>query len=142
MNTAEKAALIEDILMRAAEHVGDITEPTMAAYYARCPAGEAAFEHHCLGQRSRLEGQMVENSLHCLMNWLESPGEIEILLGESVPHHRDTLNIPPNWYSDLIEATAEVVAATIPAENSTERALWSEIRNDLRELIEACHAAA
>ena len=110
MNTAEKSALIEEILMRAAEQVGDITAPAMDAYYRRYPEVKAAFEAHGLGKRTQLEGQMIENALHCLMHWFESPGEIEILLIGSVLHHNDTLHVSTDWYGDLIETTAEIIA--------------------------------
>ncbi len=138
MNTAEKAALVDDILMRAAEQIGDVTAPAMEAYYRRHPQALAAFEAHGLGKREQLEGMMIENSLHCLMHWLESPGEIEILLGGSVLHHNDTLHVPPNLYSDLIETTAEIIATTIPRENTAELAVWDEVRRDLREVIDGC----
>lgn len=138
MNAAEKMALVEDILTRAAEQIGDITPTAMEVYYRRHPAAKAAFEANGLGKRTQLEGMMIENSLHCLMNWFESPGEIEILLGGSVLHHHDTLNVPSDWYSDLIETTAEVVAQTIPANNAAELAAWNEVRRDLRGIIDDC----
>lgn len=138
MQNTEKAALVDNILMRAAEHIGDITAPAMAVYYRRHPEAQAAFEAHGLGSRAHLEGMMIENSVYCLMNWVNSPGEIEILLGGSVPHHNDTLQVPPDWYGALIEATAEVIAATIPAENNAELAVWNEVRRDLRGVIDDC----
>lgn len=141
MNTAEKSELVESTLTRAAELIGDITPVAMEIYYRRHPNALAAFEVHGLGNRSRLEGTMVENSLHCLMHWLQSPGEIEILLGGSVPHHRDTLHIPPDWYGDLIETTAEVIAQTIPAQNTAELAIWNEVRGDLKNVIDNCRAS-
>lgn len=139
MNSAEKTALVEKILMRAAEQIGDVTAPAMAVYYERHPEALAAFEAHGLGKREHLEGMMIENSLHCLMNWVESPGEIEILLSGSVPHHNDTLHVPPQLYTDLIEATADVIADTIPADNADELSVWREVRNDLRDVIDKCH---
>lgn len=81
---------------------------------------------------------MIENTLYCLMHWFSSPGEIEILLLGSVPHHHDTLHIPADWYVDLIEATADVIAETIPAENTAELAVWNELRSDLRGVIDHC----
>ena len=138
MNRTEKIAAVEEILSRAAEQIGDITEPAMMAYYRRHPAALASFEKHGLGQRARLEGLMIENSLHCLMRWLESPGEIEILLGSSVPHHNDTLQVSPEWYSDLIETTADVIATTIPPGSTEEHALWNSVRSDLHRVISDC----
>lgn len=138
MNTAGKTILLESTLTRAAEQIGDITPVAMKIYYQRRPEALAAFEAHGLGKRSHLEGMMIENSLHCLMHWLQSPGEIEVLLSGSVPHHRDTLHIPPEWYSDFIETTADVIAQTIPAQNTAELVVWNEVRKELHGLIGEC----
>ena len=135
MTSAEKTALVEQILLRAAEQLGDVTAPVLTAYYERVPESKTAFEHHAGVNRSQLEGEMVENSLYCLMSWFTSPGEIEMLLAGSVPHHKETLQVPPHWYEELLEATAEVIAATIPADQTDERAAWDELRRDLRALI-------
>src|SRR5690625_6177142 len=105
MTSTERTALVEQTLLRAAERLGDVTAPVLAAYYQRVPESKAAFEHHAGVNRSQLEGEMVENSLYCLMSWFESPGEIEMLLAGSVPHHEETLRVPPHWYEELLEAT-------------------------------------
>ena len=110
----------------------------MALYYQRHPEALPAFERLCVGNRPLLEGQMIGNSLYCLMHWLDSPGEIEILLGESVPHHNDTLQIPTEWYAGLIDATAEVIADTIPAEQREERELLQKICSELHAIFERC----
>lgn len=138
MNITKKTALIEEILTRAAEQVGDITPAAMEAYYRRHPEVKAIFDKHSLGHTAQVEGQMIENSIHCLMNWVERPTDIQILLNDSVIHHHDVLEVSPDWYSDLIEATADVIAQTIPAENSTELSVWNEVRADLRGVIDNC----
>lgn len=142
MPSADRTALVEQILHRAAEQLGDVTAPVLAAYYERVPESKAAFEHHAGINRSQLEGEMVENSLYCLMSWFESPGEIEMLLAGSVPHHEETLQVPPHWYEALLEATAAVIAATIPADQHDELAVWRELRHDLRTLIRNSASAA
>jgi len=96
---------------------------------------EATFESLSQGWRGQLEGQMIENTLYCLMRWFEAQGEITIMLLESVPHHDETLQVPADWYHDLIDVTAEIVATTIPPTNSAELHVWSEVRNDLRRVI-------
>jgi hypothetical protein len=133
---AEKMALVEQTLTRTAERLGDITGPVMAHYYQLFPQALEAFEAHSQGDRSRLEGEMVERALYCLMYWFESPGEIEILLSGSVIHHNDTLQVPPSWYNELISATADTIIGTIPAKNTEELALWEELRSDLQEVID------
>lgn len=138
--TIEKAALIDDILMRAAEQIGDVTVPAMEAFYRRHPEALAVFESLSRGWREQLEGQMIENSVYCLMRWFEAPGEITVMLQESVPHHHETLQVPADWYRDLIEFTAELIAKTIPAENVAEQAVWSAARQELCKVIESGRA--
>lgn len=77
---------------------------------------------------------MVESSLYCLMDWFDSPGEVEILLLGSVPHHQDTLSVPPEACEALLTATADVIEQTIPDDNAGERAVWNELRADLAAL--------
>ena len=79
---------------------------------------------------------MVERALYCLMYWFDSPGEIEIMLGGSVLHHNDTLQVRPEWYSGLIDATIDVVVATIPPCNGAELEVWDELRRELGGLVE------
>lgn len=136
MHTAEKMAVVDETLHRVAEEVGDITGSVMSLYYQRCPEALEAFETHARGHRAQLEGEMVERALYCLMYWFETPGEIEMSLAGSIPHHHDTLSVAPRWYSELIDATADVVVHTIPAENTRELAVWAELRGDLAKVIE------
>lgn len=136
MSAPEKTALIDRILTRTAEQLGDITDPVMALYYRRFPHARKLFELHSEADLRSLEGQMVEQALYCLMYWFDSPGEIEILLLGSVPHHNDTLHVPPDAYRELLVAAADVVEETIPLENSEELAVWEHLRSELTELID------
>jgi len=136
MITVDKTAQVEAILSRAADRVGDITDPVLARYYARFPELKAAFEHHGGGNRRALEGEMVERALYCLMYWFDSPGEIEILLGGSVLHHNDTLQIAPVHYQALLEDVAEVIGETIPADEAVQREVWDELCSDLAAVIQ------
>ena len=131
-----KSALIEAVLTRAAEQEGDITPAAMALFYQRMPEARELFEHHGGGRVYNLEGEMVEMALYCLLHWFESPGEIEIMLQGSVPHHNDTLKVPPEAYQGLLQATAEVILETIPPGRQDELAIWREVCDDLAGLIE------
>ncbi len=134
MLKVEKKALLDASLERAAELLGDITPQVMAAYYARQPGGLESFEFHSLGDLNQLEGQMIEQVIYCLMQWYESPGEIEIILLTTIPHHIDTLKIAPQFFADLIEVTCDVIAGTIPAEATDEQAVWEEVRHEMQAL--------
>ena len=138
MDRAEKLALLDDSLTRAAEAIGDITPVVMARYYARYPEAAASFEHHGMGRTAALEGEMVENCLYCLMHCIERPTEIEILLDTSVPHHHFTLNVPLTWYQGLLDETIDVIAETIPADAADDPRLWAEIREKLGAVFTEC----
>ena len=138
----EKQLLLDAVVARAADLLGDITDKVFNAYYARFPAARDAFEEHAGGRRRALEGQMIEQVLYCLMTWYERPGEIEIILVNSVPHHNDVLQVSPEWYGALIEVACEIIGATIPATALDEAEVWSEVRGELRQLVELSGAPA
>ena len=131
----DQRRLMETSLERAAESIGDITGPVVARFYEAFPEARESFEHHGLGKREALEAQMVENALTAAMTWLERPAEVRILLGGSVPHHKETLAVPPAWYRGLMEATIEVIAGSIPPGHPAELDLWNDIRRRLGEEI-------
>jgi hypothetical protein len=136
-----RMALLEAVLTRAAEDVGDLTRPAMALFYERYPEAKAAFERHAFGNRERLEAEMVDTALYCLMTWLEREIEVSILLHGSVPHHNETLHVRPEWYSGLLSSVIDVIASTIPADAADEVALMQDIRRDLLDAIEQALAS-
>lgn len=138
MDRAEKMALLDCGLMRAAEAIGDITPVVMARYYARYPEAAASFDHHGLGNTKSLEGEMVENCLYCVMHCIERPTEVEILLDTSVPHHHFTLDVPIVWYQGLLDTVIDVIAETVPAEAADEQRVWAEIRERLGTIFMEC----
>ena len=138
MDRAEKMALLDRGLTRAAEVVGDITPVVMARYYARFPEAAASFEHYGMGRTAALEAEMVDNSLYCLMYCIERPMEIQILLENSVPHHHFTLTVPIGWYQGLLDTAIDVIAATVPADAADEQGLWEEIRGQLGAIFTEC----
>lgn len=134
MDVAEKQALIQSSLERAAEKLGDITGPVYALYYSRCPKARERFAELYPQGQDRLEGTMVEQVLYCLMYWFESPGEIEIVLISTIPHHIETLGVPGDMFSELITAVCDTVTATIPPEAEAERGVWRDLHAELAEL--------
>lgn len=137
MDIEAKKAALEASLERAAERLGDITPHVYDIYYRRCPEAKADFEYHFPGDNHPLEGQMVEQALYCLMEWYDSPGEIEIILLGTVPHHIETLHIQPRHFSELINAVCETIVATIPPGNAEEMAVWRELQGELMALFDA-----
>jgi hypothetical protein len=135
MNREEKTALLETSLERAADRLGDITDPVMTRYYAVHPGARESFREHGLGNTVKLEAEMVESVLYCLMTWLDRPEEIRIMFGSTVPHHEDTLAVHSNWFSGLVDAAVHVIRETIPETQKDEHAVWDEIHKDLSDLI-------
>lgn len=136
MDAASPPALLETTLTRAADMLGDVTPAVMTRFYARWPEARATFEALSPGRREVLEGEMIERVLYCLMQWHDYPGEIEIMLFGSVPHHAQTLNVPAEWYGGLLAMAMEVIGETIPADRADETGCWSDLRSDLAALVE------
>tara|TARA_R110002033_G_scaffold166169_1_gene204581 strand:+ start:770 stop:1195 length:426 start_codon:yes stop_codon:yes gene_type:complete len=136
MQTERKNELLESSLERAAEVLGDVTEPVMAEYYANHPQAQISFEKHGLGNSVKLEAEMVESVIYCLMNWYDRPDEIRIMFSSTVPHHEDTLNVSNEWFSGLISAAINVISNTIPSTRKDELEVWHEIHAGLETLVD------
>ena len=139
LSSDERAARMEQleaILTRAAEEVGDLTEPAITRFYADSPAALEDFRHHAHGKLAQLQATMVETTLYCIMTWFERPGEIATILYGTVPHHTQTLHVVLPHFVGLLNAVIDAIADTIPAEEPAERALIEEIRNSLAVMIE------
>ncbi|HEY9090319.1 hypothetical protein [Parasphingorhabdus sp.] len=135
MDEETKLALLETSLERAADRLGDITDPVMARYYKIHPGARESFREHGLGNSKKLEAEMVESVLYCLMTWLDRPEEIRIMFGSTVPHHEDTLAVNSDWFSGLVDAAVHVITETIPDTQQDEQAVWKEIHKGLSDLI-------
>jgi hypothetical protein len=136
MNVATQNDLLEAVLERAANRLGDITPLVIERFYQQFPDARETFRSLSAAYGAALEGEMVERTLYCLMSWLHSPGEVEIVLMDSVPHHAATLGVPPAMYAGLLDATAATIAETIPPHRSQEVELWRQVSDELREQIE------
>ena len=90
--TVDEQALLDAILERAAEELGDITPLVLDRFYARFPEARDRFEALWPGNAGALEGDMVERALYCIMMWIEARSEIEIMLRESVPQLASALS--------------------------------------------------
>lgn len=134
MDVAEKQSVIQIGLTRAAEVLGDVTAPVYELYYKRCPEARERFDYFYPEGRERLEGSMVEQVLYCLMYWFDSPGEIEIVLITTIPHHIETLGVTNDMFAKLITAVRDTITATIPPEAESERTVWRDLHDELLQL--------
>lgn len=132
MDPAAKHDLLERGLERAAECLGDVTGPVMAAFYEQFPEAQATFDRLSPGNRARLEGEMVAQTIYCLMTWFKFPGEVEGVLMTSVPHHEQTLEVRPDWYEGLLACSCAVLS--VHAVGGELQALL-DIEAELRDLI-------
>ena len=131
----QKHAAIEAGLERAAEALGDVTQPVIDLFYQRFPDARASFAHHSPGKPESLEAEMVGNALYYVMCWYENPIEARIAFDSSVPHHRVALGVPPDWYRGFIETFLDVVEpAAAPV--GEEAQAWTELREALVGLVE------
>lgn len=135
MSLDRKKALLGVILERAAEQLGDITPHVMDTYYRRFPDARSRFADLASGERTALEQQMVEQALYCLVVWLDSPAQIEIIFHTTIPHHAQTLSVRPELFSELIAAVHATIQATLPVQEAEAHALWNELHMGMKSLI-------
>src|SRR5690606_9163619 len=132
----DKQARLDAILEHTAETLGDIAPLVLARFYHRHPDARQAFRDHGYDKVERLEREMVDSALYCLMLWYERPSEIEILLSEAVPHHQ-YLNIPATFFSGLQEAVLDVIGSALDATDVAARELIAELKQQLVAVIAA-----
>lgn len=137
MDKEDRLALLDTSLERAAEQLGDITPDVMARFYARFPRARERFETLYLGEREKLEGEMVEQTLYCLMEWYADRGEVEIILYSTIPHHVGYLKIEPRFFSGLIDAVCETIVSTIPVQATDELETWNDLQQTMRSMVSA-----
>jgi hypothetical protein len=135
VTVATSSEILDAILVRAADTIGDITAPVMARFYRDHADARASFESLSNDGAAKLEAEMVETILYCVMTWIIRPSEIEIILTNTVPHHDQTLEIRPGWFDGLFDAVNVVIAGTIPADAQAEQQLWAKITDDLRAAV-------
>jgi len=136
MDNKAKNELLYASLERAAEQLGDITPHVMDRYYAILPEARRHFRELHEWNQGALEGAMVEQTLYCLMEWFECPGEVEIILLTTVPHHLDTLDVPAELFAGLIDAVCETVVSTIPEQAVDELGVWDELLKAMHGLVD------
>lgn len=132
MDVERAKALLDASLDRAAAELGDVTPHAMALFYAKHPEARERFDALYPGGRERLEQEMVEQALFCLMEWLNDRAVIEIILTTTVPHHAEVLAVSPELFLGLLGAVHDTVRATIPAHATEELAVWADIHAGLR----------
>jgi len=139
MTAGEQATqLIDAVLERAADALDDITPHVMARYYARFPEAQERFAFHNPEMPGKLEGEMVEQALYCLMRWHSDRGEIEVILDSTIPHHAVALAIAPELFTGMVDALCDTIAETIPPDADLEHAAWDSLRLGLSRFMTGC----
>lgn len=141
MDRKEKLAVIEEILDWAGDKLGDITPRVRERFFAVHPDGKALFIRHGGRDPSRLEGDMIESALFCLLNWFERPGEVESIFRDTVPHH-EILEIDAKHFSGLLRAVFDVIGDVMPACRPDWYRVWGEARTELLDLAEGSSLSA
>ncbi len=133
----EKQGSIEKILELVAQERGDITEEVLDLYFKRYPQARQIFrEAGSNNTELRLQQEMVESGLYCLMTYFERPTEVEIILLQTVPHH-NFLNIPTDYFCGLHDAIFDVIESATPMNYSKEKKSFQELRISLTEIIQS-----
>jgi hypothetical protein len=129
MEKVTDSDLINRCLEFAAEKFDDIHHPVLEKYHARLPEAKTEFKRH--DNSDKLEHDMVEQALYCLMNWSQRPAEVQIVLRDTIPHHIQTLKVPLIYLEELIDSLFDVVEESIPANASAELTALNKLRQEL-----------
>ena len=132
----QRQALIETSFYRAAECLGDITPNVVELYYQRFPAARERFEALSCDNRRQLEGEMVEQTVYCMLQYHEAPTEIDIVFFSTLPHHVETLQIPLRFFTGFLDCVTDVVKATIPPDHHDELSAMEELSAKLHAPID------
>jgi hypothetical protein len=124
--------MLDRILSRAVDRLGDLRPAVMTRFYGKYPETRALFSEQSAGHPQRLEGEMVEQTLYCLMTWVERPAEVAIVFRSTVPHHEAALNVSPGLFLGFVDAVVHVLLTTSPPRHPEERALLESLRAALR----------
>ncbi|MFA5628625.1 MAG: hypothetical protein WC965_14300, partial [Thiohalomonadaceae bacterium] len=108
MSVNEKNALYESILYTVAEKARDINPLVLEKFYELHPEALGLFPE------KRLELMMIDQALYCVSVWLQRPMEIEILLRETLEHHRYTLQVPVTQFAGLFESLVTTLRGFVP----------------------------
>lgn len=129
--------LAHQTLERAAETIGDVTQPAMDLFFERFPEGRSLFTAHASATVGNLEGQMVESVVFYILQWIEQPGEVRMALGQSAWHHFGSLGVEPAHFEGLIDSVHEVIGNTIPLAEKDELDAWMSISASLKDICAA-----
>lgn len=103
---------VEEALGHAAEMYGDITPMVMERFYKKYPEVESLFAELSLGRSREMEGEMVTQSIYCLMAIFGNPITTKIMLQEAIVNHL-YLKISCDYFNGLIESTVDVVISSL-----------------------------
>lgn len=137
---AIRQELIERSFERAAERLGDITPAVFARYYRAYPKARACFEEHGLGKPHELQGEMVAQVVFFIMEWHREFSWTRYAWASTVPHHIETLHIPPAYFIGLSDAVIDTVLDTVPADCAEERECWEALRASSHDLFASAAA--
>ncbi len=139
LNTENKLELIEAGLTRVADTLGDISPQVMRAFYSRYPDAREMFERLSLGHPEEMEGEMVSQTLYCLMAVLEHPQSTGIMLREEVVQHK-YYEIPIEYFNGFIDSTVDVIVDALGDDDDESVPALNEVRETLKALAAGRYA--
>lgn len=136
ITSGQRARIVEEIFEQVAETLGDITKPVMQRAYEAFPEAKQSFKQHGLGEKlSDLEAVMVEQTLYCVIGWVESPGASKVTLDTTVPHHAETLNVPLPFFWSIFTALFDLVKASIPAADKKKIEVLTALQAEIEDYV-------
>jgi hypothetical protein len=133
-------ALLDRVLIEAAEAAGDITPLVMERLYADLPEARALFADSGYGPREETEIKMASSALYCIMDIVENPVVVRYFLEDEVERHSG-VGVPTALFWGLISATLKVLEAHLEPQFVEGRALLQRLEGDLHAMVLGAPAA-
>ena len=138
-NDQHRTQRLERALEIVATEEGDITPTVVSEFFDRFPGARRAFENYPPSRVAKLEKDMVDFALYSLMYWFERPAEIEIMFGDTVPHH-EYLNVPAEHFFGLLDVVLDVMKEALPSGEEGLIPILDQLRDELNQAVAASAA--
>ena len=134
---AAEMQLLETILERAAEELGDVHPQIIRYFFSQCPEAEEVFTQHGGIHRIAMQNAMIDWGMYCLLCWLDNVGEAKNALTDAAHRHKSS-QIDSRFTRTLMESMFTVLGRGVSLEDVAEQRLWHRIESEIiRFLMQA-----
>ena len=130
----DELQLLDAIVERAAEQLGDVHPQILAYFFAQHPEAKQVFTHHGGAHQTSMQHAMVDWGLYCLFCWLEHTPEAKNVLTDAARQHKSK-HIDLEITHALMTSIFFIIGQSICDESSAERQLWNRLEAEIIQCL-------